>query len=158
MKTLFTRFWATTILFTCLSSTQAETSVGDGMLQVNSQYSVAETLAKLTGALNAKGMTIFTTIDHSAGAQKVGVALPETNVVIFGNPKIGSPLMMCNPSIAIDLPQKMLIWQTENGVKLAYNDPLYLATRHGIANDDPCFPILNKVSQALAKFAKVASQ
>lgn len=158
MKTLVTRFVATSILFTWLCSAQAETAVGEGMLQVNSQHSVDQTLAKLTDALNAKGMTIFATIDHSAGAQKVGAALPATKVLIFGNPKIGSPLMMCAPSIAIDLPQKMLIWQAEDGVKLAYNDPLYLATRHGIANDDPCFPILNKVSQALANFAKVASQ
>lgn len=78
-------------------------------------------------------MTVFTRIDHSAGAKKVDKELRPTELVIFGNPKVGTPLMQCVQTVAIDLPQKMLIWQDEAGTTwLSYNNPSYLAKRHHI--------------------------
>ena len=106
--------------------------------------------------LKQKGMTVFARVDHSAGAAKVGKALRDTQLVLFGNPKVGTPLMQCAQSVAIDLPQKALIWKDEAGqVWLSYNDPAYLATRHQIQG---CDEVLEKVSGALAKFSQAATQ
>jgi uncharacterized protein (DUF302 family) len=86
----------------------------------------------------------------------VGKQLRPTELVIFGNPKVGAPLMQCGQTIGIDLPQKALIWQDDNGqVWLTYNDPLYLAKRHEIAG---CEPVLDKVQNALKNFAQAATQ
>lgn len=127
----------------------------DGLISVKSQNNVNDTAAKLVKILESKNMTVFTTIDHQAGAMKVGATLRPTKVVIFGNPKIGSPLMNCAPSIAIDLPQKALIAEDENGdVWLSYNDPAYLVKRHGVKG---CEPVIAKVTGALAAFAKGAT-
>lgn len=136
----------------CLSTqTMAE---AEGVITVASQHSVSDTLDKLEAMLKDKGMNIFARVDHSGGAQKVGKTLAPTELLIFGNPKIGTPLMQCQRSVAIDLPQKMLAWQDENGkVWLSYNDPLYLAQRHQIDMENPCYPILEKVSKALGNFA-----
>jgi uncharacterized protein (DUF302 family) len=101
-------------------------------------------------------MNVFLRINHTEGARKVGQELRPTELVIFGNPKVGTPLMQCGQTAAIDPPQKALIWQDENGqVWLAYNDPQYKATRHGI---DGCKTVLNKVKNALKNFAKAATQ
>lgn len=128
---------------------------GDGMVTLKSSHNVADTAAKLVTILKAKNMTVFATINHQAGAMKVGAELRPTQVVIFGNPKIGSPLMNCAPSIAIDLPQKALIAEDENGdVWLSYNDPAYLVKRHAVKG---CEPVIAKVTGALAAFAKAAT-
>ena len=88
-----------------------------------------------------KGMTVFLRINHSEGARRVGMELRPTELVIFGNPKVGAPLMQCSQTVAIDLPQKALIWQDESGqVWLTYNDPPYLAKRHDI---DGCKAVLD---------------
>jgi uncharacterized protein (DUF302 family) len=98
---------------------------------------------------------VFKRIDHAAGAQKVGKTLRPTELVIFGNPKVGTPLMLCSQSVAIDLPQKALIWQDEAGqVWISYNDPQYLALRHNIRG---CDKVLKKVAGALGNFTKKAS-
>ena len=129
-------------------------SAADGLIVKKSPYSVKVTADHLVTALEAKGMTVFARIDHSANARKAGLKLPPTIVVIFGNPKIGTKLMQCAPTMAIDLPQKMLIRQDANGqVRIAYNDPLYLAKRHHI-ND--CGPVVKKISAALAHFSDAA--
>lgn len=131
----------------------------EGMEKIASQHSVTETLDKLESNLTAKGMTIFARVNHSEGAASINKQLPDTQLLIFGNPKIGTPLMQCQHSIALDLPQKMLAWQEADGtVWLGYNEPLYLAQRHGIDMDNPCYPILEKVSKALSNFAKTAAK
>jgi len=134
----------------------ATVQAGDGMVNVKSQHSVVQTADKLETVLNAKGMTVFARIDHSAGAEKIGKELRDTQLVLFGNPKVGTPLMLCAQSVAIDLPQKALIWEdAEGSVWLSYNDPSHLAKRHNIQG---CDEVLNKVSGALGKFAKAATE
>ena len=128
----------------------------EGMVNVKSAHSVAATADRLEQALNAKGMTVFKRINHSEGAKKAGKTLRPTELVIFGNPKVGTPLMQCGQTVAIDLPQKALIWRDENGqVWLTYNDPQYLAGRHGI---DGCKAVLGKVQNALKNFTQAATQ
>lgn len=113
------------------------------------------TSERLVKALQAKGMTVFARIDHAAGAQSVGQTLRATEVVVFGNPKVGTLLMQCSQSTAIDLPQKALIWEDQDGqVWLSYNHPQYLAKRHHIEN---CGEILVKIEQALSNFAQAAT-
>jgi len=127
----------------------------NGLITLKSNHSVKDTVKQLKQALNAKGMTIFDTINHKKGAKSVGKKLRPTTVVIFGNPKIGTPLMHCSQTMAIDLPQKALIWKDANGdVWYSYNDPQYLAQRHNIKG---CEKVLNKVTNALANFAKAAT-
>ncbi len=100
-----------------------------------SPYSVAETESRFVSLIEAKGLNVFATVDHAQNAESAGLNLPPTRVVIFGNPQLGTPLMQCAPSIAIDLPQKMLIWEEESGqVQIAYNDPRYLGGRHRLGN------------------------
>jgi len=100
-------------------------------------------------------MNVFGRVDHAAGAQKAGMELPDTQLLMFGNPKAGTPLMKCARSIAIDLPQKMLAWKSDDGkVYLSYNDPTYLKSRHAVEGCDPNF---EKISGALGAFAKAAT-
>lgn len=144
-----------------LCGTLLSTSVfaAEGVIKVKSQHSVAQSLDKLTELLTTKGMTVFSRIDHQAGAIKAGSTLRDTSLLLFGNPRVGTPLMQCQQTIAIDLPQKMLAWQDEQGqVWLGYNDPLYLGKRHGIDMDSPCYAVLEKISTALANFTQAASQ
>ncbi len=127
----------------------------EGMVNVKSVHAVNVTADRLENVLQSKGMTVFTRINHAAGAEKVGKTLRPTELVIFGNPKIGTPLMQCSQSIAIDLPQKALIWEDEKGqVWLSYNDPKYLAKRH---NTQSCDEVFKKVTNALGNFAKKAT-
>jgi uncharacterized protein (DUF302 family) len=127
----------------------------EGMISIKSAHTVAVTADRLEKILVSKGMTVFKRIDHAAGAQKVGKTLRPTELVIFGNPKVGTPLMLCSQSVAIDLPQKALIWQDEAGqVWFSYNDPQYLVLRHNIQG---CDAVLKKVAGALGKFAAKAT-
>ncbi len=136
----------------CVGLAQA----ADGLIVVKSSHSVAATADKLESALGEKGMTVFNRIDHAAGAESVGKQLRPTELVIFGNPKVGTSLMHCSQSVAADLPQKALVWEDEGGqVWLGYNDPAYLKARHGL---DGCDKVLDKVSKALANFAQAATR
>jgi uncharacterized protein (DUF302 family) len=131
-------------------------SAEPGLISVKSSHDVKNTADRLETVLNEKGMTVFLRVDHAEGARKVGQELRPTELVIFGNPKVGTPLMQCSQTVAIDLPQKALIWQDESGqVWLTYNDPQYLATRHGI---NGCKAVLGKVQNALKNFAQAATQ
>ena len=124
-----------------------------GIIKIKSKHSVNETINRLETVLNKKGMTIFKRVNHTAGADKVGLHLRPTELLIFGNPKVGTPLMLCSQTAALDLPQKALAYKDENGqVWLVYNDPAYMAKRHNIKN---CEAAVQKVTNALAKFAKV---
>jgi uncharacterized protein (DUF302 family) len=111
-------------------------SSGNGIVDIPSNHSVDQTVTKLKGILEAKGVTLFALVDHSGEAEKVGIKMPPTKLLIFGNPKGGTPLMLAVPSIAIDLPLKILIW--EDGSKkvwLSYNSPAYLQSRHGLPQE-----------------------
>ena len=125
-----------------------------GLVTKPSAHDVKTTADRLVNILEKKGLTVFGRVDHAAGAAKVGSELRPMEVVIFGNPKIGTPLMKCAATVGIDLPQKALIWEDDSGkTQLAYNDPAYLKQRHGI---EGCDPVLEKVSGALAKLTGAA--
>ncbi len=107
-----------------------------GIVTSQSRYSFAETVAKLESLLKEKGIKLFTTIDHSGEAASAGLAMPPTKVLVFGNPKGGTPLMLAAPSTAIDLPLKILIAEDAQGkVWLSWNDPAYLQQRHGFPKE-----------------------
>ena len=105
----------------------------NGLVSIPSKYTVEGTVTRLREALAAKGIMIFAVIDHSGEAHKAGLAMPPTQVVIFGNPKGGTPLMIAAPSVAIDLPLKLLIAEDAQGlVTVTWNSPDYLKERHSI--------------------------
>jgi len=111
-------------------------NTNNGILNKRSNYSVDETLERLKRTLQAKEVTIFGVVDHSGEAEKVGLKMRPTKLLIFGNPKVGTPVMLAAPSIAIDLPLKILIWEDGQGqVWLSYNSPVYLQERHGLPLD-----------------------
>lgn len=143
---------ALSFLFTTATAVAADA----GLVKIKSPHSVKQTADKLEAALKAKDLKVFARVDHAAGAKKVDKELRPTEVVIFGNPQTGTPLMQCAQSAGIDLPQKALIWQDEKGqVWLAYNSQSWLAERHGIAQ---CAKeAIKKVEIALGNFAKAAT-
>jgi len=111
-------------------------SRNNGIIDAPSNHSVGQAVEKLKGVLAAKGVTLFTLIDHSGEADKVGMKMPPTKLLIFGNPKAGTPLMLAAPSSAIDLPLKILIWGDARGKTwLSYNSPEYLQKRHGLPQE-----------------------
>ncbi|HXO26604.1 MAG TPA: DUF302 domain-containing protein [Thermoanaerobaculia bacterium] len=111
--------------------TAMASAAGDGLVTRPSSHSVDQTLERLESLLRAKGVTIFAVIDHSGEAAKVGIEMPPTKLLIFGNPKAGTPLMLAAPGSAIDLPLKILIWADAQGkVWVTYNSPAYLQQRH----------------------------
>lgn len=131
------------------------TYAAEGMVDVKSSFGVKETGDRLESVLKEKGMTIFNRIKHSEAAKKVGIELRETELIIFGNPKVGSPLMRCQQSVAIDLPQKALIWKDSEGKTwISYNNPRYLIKRHNISN---CEEVISKIEKALAGITKTAA-
>ena len=108
----------------------------NGIIDIASNHSVDETVKKLKGILQAKGITLFALVDHSGEAAKVGTTMRPTRLLIFGNPKAGTPVMLAAPSSAIDLPLKILVWEDVQGkVWITYNSPSYLQERHNIPPD-----------------------
>ncbi len=109
-------------------------ATNNGIVDKPGNHSVDETVEKLKGILQSKGVTLFATVDHSGEAAKVGMKMPPTKLLIFGSPKAGTPLMLATPSVAIDFPLKILIWEDAQGkVWVSYNSPSYLQERHGIS-------------------------
>ena len=105
----------------------------NGIVTIDSRHSVEETVQKLKRILDVKEIKLFALIDHSGAAEDAGLHMRPTKVLIFGNPKAGTPLMIASPTIAIDLPLKLLVWEDSDGkVKISYNDPAYLQARHGL--------------------------
>ncbi len=105
----------------------------NGLVRVASRYSVDETVGRLQASFEEKGMQVFAVVDHSGEAEKVGLKMRPTKVVIFGSPKSGTPLMVAAPSLAIDLPLKALVVEEAAGkVSVTYNSPEYLQERHGV--------------------------
>lgn len=123
-----------------------------------SKFSVKETVDRLVKALESKGIKVAARIDHAAGAKAVDMALPPAEVVLFGNPKLGTPLMQANPQIGLDLPMKMLVWQDKAGkVWLAYAPAAALQTRYAIKDKDPVFKTMAGALEAFAKAATGAN-
>jgi len=146
---------ATFVVAGVLLAAPAASAGPDGMIMMKSEHDVATTIDRLESALEAKGLTIFKRVDHAANAAGVDLDLRPTQVLIFGNPKLGTPLMRANRTVAIDLPQKALAYADAEGqVWLAYNDPRYLAERHDIPPDHP---IVEKIAGALKAFARKAA-
>src|SRR2546427_10946287 len=126
-----------------------------GIIEERSQHSVEQTVERLTALLHAKGVSLFALVDHSAEAAKVGMKMPPTKLLILGNPKAGTPLMLASPSVAIDLPLKILVREDGQGrVWLSYNSPAYLQQRHGVP--EALLPTI-AVVEALARAAGVSS-
>lgn len=126
----------------------------DLLISKKSPYGVAETLDRLDQVLTSKGVTVFARVDHAAGAAKVDQTLPATELLIFGNPKMGTPLMLSDRRIAIDLPMKALAWEDGDGqVWLSYTSPSALKARFGISDRDPVF---EKMTGALDKLTSAA--
>jgi len=124
-------------------------------VKVKSPYTVEQTLDRFERVIKAKGMTVFTRIDHAAGAASVNKDLRPTELLVFGNPKMGALLMQSNQAAAIDLPMKALAWKDASGqVWLAYNDPAYLAQRHGIGDRAA---LVEKMRKALRAFSHAAT-
>lgn len=125
----------------------------DGLVTVKSPYTPQLTMDRLEDIVKQKGLNVFARIDHAAGAAKIGKTLRPTEVLIFGSPAGGTPFMECSQTIGIDLPLKALVWEDSSAqVWLGYNDPAYLAQRHGATS---C-PVIGNLRKALAEFANAA--
>lgn len=125
----------------------------DGIISKASRYSVPETLQRLQNILASKGIKVFALVDHSGEAEKAGLRMPPAQLLIFGNPKGGTPAMLAAPLLAIDLPLKALAWQDASGqVRLSYNDPAYLQRRFGLSDEvmKPLAGIGALIEQAVA--------
>ena len=122
-------------------------TAADGLVTVKSPYGAEETMNRLERIVKDRGLNVFARIDHAAGASKVGKSLRYTEVLIFGNPKGGTPFMECAQTVGIDLPLKALVWEDASSqVWIGYNDPVFLAKRHGV----PKCAVAPKLAKALA--------
>lgn len=147
------------VLLICFGYTQIvvanEKITIDGMIVKSSMNSVSQTIDRLEQVLKSKGITVFLRVDHADGAKKIGKTLRPTQLLIFGNPKLGSPLMMSNQSIAIDLPLKAIAWEDAAGkVWLGYNTPVSLSKRHHIDDREA---VIAKMTKVLDKFSSFAT-
>ena len=125
-----------------------------GLTTLKSNHAPIETMNRLEAAVTAKGMSVFARIDHAAGASAIGSSLSPTEVLIFGNAKGGTPLMQSAPTIAIDLPLKALVWQDASGdTWLSYNEPAWLAARHGLSGAETQIGNLTAALKAVAATA-----
>ena len=144
------------LLFLLLVLISPIATSAEGMTTLVSAHSVAATVDRLEGALNEQGFRIFARIDHAGGAASVDLALPPTELLIFGKPLVGTRLMQAERSIGIDLPMKYLVWEEEDGtVFIGWNDGVWMAERHGL---DAEAPVVQNVAAALRKFASEAAQ
>jgi len=126
-----------------------------GLTTIRSSYGPKDTMNRLEAEVQAKGMTVFARVDHAAGAMAVGLSLRPTEVLIFGNAKAGTPLLQSVQTIGIDLPLKALVWQDTSGnTWLSYNDPAWLAQRHGLSGEtEAAVSIMTAALDAVAKAA-----
>lgn len=130
--------------------------VVEGLISINSTHSVEATTNRLEKILNIKGMNVVARVDHAAGANKIGEKLRSTELIIFGNPQAGTPLIQSEQTVAIDLPQKILVWEDKkSNVWISYNDPNYLMKRHHISDRDE---LISKIGNALKTIVKEASE
>ncbi len=137
------------------SSQQSAMQTNKGLIIMQSNHSVKQTADRFEAIAKDKGVTVFTRIDHQKNAMNADLSLRATEVIIFGNPKAGTPLMNCAPSVAIDLPQKVLISEDAAGkVALSYNNPNYLKARHNIKG---CDKVISNISMLLSNLATAAT-
>ena len=142
-----------TLLLPLLLSIASLANAADGLITVKSPHSAGTTMNRLEDIVKQRGLTVFARIDHAAGAVKVGKTLRPTELLIFGNPQGGTPLMECAQSAGIDLPLKALVWEDASAqVWVGYNDPAYLAQRHGAAQ---C-PAVENLTKAMSSLAGAA--
>lgn len=135
-----------------LSCVALPVRAAEGLIEFKSPYPVAETLNRLEASAKQRGLKVFARIDHAAGAASVGKNLRPTELLIFGSPQGGTPLMECAQTVGIDLPLKALAWQDEKGqVWLAYNDPIYIAKRHGVTSCPAIAPIGKALSALVSE-------
>lgn len=128
------------------------TTAAQGFLSQRSQHSVDETVTRLKSILDAKGVMLFALVDHSGEAKKAGMEMRPTKLLIFGNPAAGTPVMLAAPTIAIDLPLKILVWEdAEGAVWLSWNSPEYLQQRHNVPAD-----LMKNIGAAATLAAKAA--
>ena len=150
------RFFIHSIIFLFMIILTTDLFAQEGMITIESDYSVEETASRLENILQENGITIFEIVDHWQGATNVGLKLRPTKLIIFGNPKLGTPIMQCSRTAAIDLPQKMLIWEKTDGeTYIGYNSQEYLKRRHSITG---CDETLKKIGNALQKFVNRAAK
>lgn len=129
----------------------AQTTAGAGLVTVNSVYGVDETADRLERTLQERGLIVVARVDHAANARRVGKELRPTQLLIFGNPQLGTELIQSRQTAGIDLPQKLLVWEDEGGqAHVTYNDPQYLAQRHGIEGEDQVLTMTSNALNGLA--------
>ena len=139
------------IVAAVLSAGIAAANGADGLVALKSPLGAKATMDRLEGLVKERGLNVFARIDHAAGAAKIGKTLKPTELLIFGNPQGGTPLMECAQSAGIDLPLKALVWEdVSSQVWLGYNDPAWIAQRHGVAS---C-PVVDNLRKALAGLAE----
>ena len=127
----------------------------EGLTSIRSRFGPKETMDRLQAEIRAKGMTVFARIDHAAGAAEVGLTLPPTELIIFGNARGGTPLMQSVQTVGIDLPLKALVWEDTAGKTwLSYNEPSWIARRHSVANAEQ---VVSKLAAALSAMARTAA-
>ena len=144
----------TLFLLACLF-TPLVNAADNGLISIKSQFPVPHTTDRLIGLIQKKGLTLFKLVKHSERAKRVGIKMQPTELIIFGNPKIGSPLMKCAPTFAIDLPQKFLVWQDKNQQTwITYNNPIYIADRHELPTE--CRGSLHKIATLLENLSRIA--
>ncbi|ENO1331876.1 DUF302 domain-containing protein [Vibrio parahaemolyticus] len=129
---------------------------GEGVVTVASTHSTKDTADKFVAIAQEKGLNVFARINHQENAAKVDMTLRPTEVIVFGNPKVGTPLMLCTQEVALDLPQKVLVYEDAEGKTwLAYNDPMHLKQRHHI---EGCDEVLSKISGVLGSLTSAAAK
>lgn len=127
-----------------------DSTAAEGLVIVSSEESVEATVNRIERDIEESPLNLVTTIDHAANAESVDQELPPTTLLLFGNPSVGTPLMRASRTVAIDLPQKMLVYEENGGVNVAYNDPQYLARRHGIEGQSDRLEQISSVLEQLA--------
>ncbi|MEM7497758.1 MAG: DUF302 domain-containing protein [Pseudomonadota bacterium] len=129
-------------------------SAGAGMVTVESPHSVAETIDRLAAAVEKAGATVFARVDHGAGAARVGQPIGASQLLIFGNPKLGTPVISAAPTAGLDLPLKVLAYEGPDGTVMVYHDPADLSASHGVPEDHPA---IGKMTGALGKLTGAAA-
>jgi uncharacterized protein (DUF302 family) len=145
----FARAFALVFLILPVAAKAAGHASENGIVTLESAHSVAETVDRLAAAVEGAGAKVFARVDHAAGAESVGEALRPTQMLMFGNPKLGTPALQASQTIGMDLPLRVVVWEDEAGiVHLSYTDPAAIAERHGIAADHP---VISAMAGALGK-------
>ncbi len=127
----------------------------EGLTSIRSRFGPKETMDRLEAEIRAQGMTVFARIDHAAGAAEVGLTLPPTELIIFGNARGGTPLMQAVQTVGIDLPLKVLVWQdAANKTWLSYNEPGWIVQRHNVSNAEQ---VVSKMAAALSAMSRKAA-